>query len=316
MRSTFIVIINAAAGTGHESALADKLTAIFAANGAAAEIVLAHGGNEIIGSARAAVAQRPDAVVAGGGDGTISAVASMLVGTGMPLGVLPLGTLNHFAKDMGVPAELDAAVRAIVHGNVKRIDVGEVNQRIFLNNSSLGIYPDIVREREKQQRRLGRGKWLSFGWATLATLRAYPFLHVHMEMASNKERPSVNGAGRMWKTPFVFIGNNEYLMEGFRIGERAALDRGMLSVYVAQRTGRWGLLRLAMHALFGRLDQVKDFNALRTTEMRIESRHRRLRVATDGEVTVMNTPLHYKIRAGALQVIVPDEDSAADPGTV
>lgn len=359
MRARCIVIVNAAAGIEHDPSLADRLTAMFAAHGAVAELVLAQSGQEIIDCARAAAARTPDAVIAGGGDGTVGAVASMLVGTDIPLGVLPLGTLNHFSKDMGIPPVLDAAVHTIVHGRVKRIDVGEVNQRIFLNNSSLGLYPDIVRERQKQQRRLGRGKWLSFAWATLATLRLYPFLHVRMKMPQAQLLPPVaqtqplppvaqteallpgirtatplpvsrteewtptqpcqapgqpSNEVRMCKTPFVFIGNNAYLMEGFRIGARNALDAGVLSVYLAQRTGRWGLLRLAVHALFGRIDQVKDFSALSTKEMRIESRHRRLRVATDGEVTVMATPLLYKIRAGALQVIVPDENVTTDPG--
>jgi diacylglycerol kinase family enzyme len=236
-------------------------------------------------------------VVAGGGDGTINAVASVLVGTGVAFGVLPLGTLNHFAKDIGVPLDLDGAVATIASGVSKKVDVGEVNGQIFLNNSSLGLYPDIVRDREKQQSRLGRGKWLAALWATLGALRRYPFLSVRLRLDDGQEHAR--------RTPFVFIGNNAYTMQGFSIGERARLDAGKLSLYVAQRPGRLGLLRLGWSALCGRLAQERDFDVLDAAGFDIDTRHKRIRVATDGEVTVMATPLRYTIRPGALNVIVP-----------
>jgi diacylglycerol kinase family enzyme len=209
---------------------------------------------------------------------------------------LPLGTLNHFAKDLCIPLALDQAIANLAHGKALKIDVGEVNQRIFLNNSSLGLYPDMVRDREKQQRRLGRGKWLACGWATLAALRRYSFLSVRL---------CVDGEQHARRAPFVFIGNNEYVMQGFDIGERRRLDGGALSLYVAQRPGRLGLLRLALRAVFGRLAQARDFDMLLATDIEIATRHKRLRVATDGEVTIMATPLRYRIRTGALTVIVP-----------
>jgi diacylglycerol kinase family enzyme len=111
------------------------------------------------------------------------------------------------------------------------------------------------------------------------------------------------------RTPFVFVGNNEYLMERLNIGGRDRLDRGLLSLYVTNRTGRWGLVRLAVRALFGRLRNEKDFLALLASEVTIETRHRRLRVAFDGEVDVMPTPLHYQSRPGALLVMVPDNEN-------
>lgn len=253
-------------------------------------------------AAQDAIAVGKAMVVAGGGDGTINAVASVLVDTGMPFGVLPLGTLNHFAKDLNIPIDLDGAIANLAQGRRVKVDVGEVNGQIFLNNSSLGLYPDIVRDREKQQRRLGRGKWMAFGWATVAALRRYPFLSVHLLL---------NGQRHQRQTPFVFIGNNEYLMEGFNIGERECINRGKLSLYVAQRPGRLGLVRLALHALFGRLARLKDFDVVLAREVDIETRHKRLRVSTDGEVTVMATPLRYRIRAAALTVVVPAIDPAA-----
>lgn len=296
MSTAIHVIINASAGCGYcaqwSAALFDKFKAL----DFEPTITLAKGGAELSAAAAKAREQGVAIVAAGGGDGTINAVASQLVGSSTVLGVLPLGTLNHFAKDLGIPLELDLAIANLAHGKPVMIDVGEVNERIFLNNSSLGLYPDIVRDREKQQRRLGRGKWLACGWAALAALRRYPFLSVRL---------MVDGERHARRTPFIFIGNNEYVMQGFDIGARRRLDGGALSLYVAQRPGRLGLLRLALHALFGRLAQARDFDVLLAPDIEVETRHKRLRVATDGEVTIMATPLRYRIRAGALAVMVP-----------
>ncbi|MBC7501468.1 MAG: sphingosine kinase [Herminiimonas sp.] len=297
-----MVIVNASAGSGYDNAWSTQLADYFLAAGMKAEINLAKSGADMIDVARKAVADGCRIVVAGGGDGTINAVASVLVGSDVMLGVLPLGTLNHFAKDLGIPLILEDAVRVIAGRQAIRVDTGEVNGRLFLNNSSLGLYPDIVRDREKQQRRLGRGKWLAFTWATVAALRRYPFLNVLLHL---------NGTEQRIRAPFIFVGNNHYRMEGFNIGERDALDSGELSLYVANRTGRFGLLALALHALFGKLKQAKDFNMLQARDILIETRHNRLRVATDGEVTVMTTPLRYVMRPASLHVIVPPSSTSS-----
>ena len=296
MPSPIAVIINACAGAGYTPEWVDNLTKIFRSGGFDVQVTLARDGAEIIDTVNRAIAEKPSTIVAGGGDGTINAVAAALVGTEIALGVLPLGTLNHFAKDMHIPLDLEDATHTIIAGHTIKVDVGEVNGRIFLNNSSLGIYPSIVRDRENQQKRLGRSKWTAFGWATLTILRRYPFLNVRV-IANGKEHSRL--------TPFVFIGNNEYLMEGFNIGQRKSLDAGLLSLYMTQRTGRLGLLRLALRALFGRLRQAKDFDVLTAQEIQIEVHHSHMRIATDGEVNMMDTPLDYRVRSGALRVIVP-----------
>jgi diacylglycerol kinase family enzyme len=293
------IIINAASGSDDKQGVGERLGELFAARGLDARITLARSGDEIIEETRRALREDCDPLVAGGGDGTINAVASQLVGTTRTLGVLPLGTLNHFAKDLGIPLDMEGAAANLVEGHVERVDVGEVNGRIFLNNSSLGLYPSIVRHREKQQERLGRGKWPAFVWATLSVLRRYPFLSVRLSTDTEEMRRH---------TPFVFVGNNEYEMESFNVGARSCLNAGHLSLYTAHRTGRLGLLRFALRALFGGLREEKDFDALCTTEVWVETRRNRLRVATDGEVTVMRTPLHYRVLPGALRVIVPQRE--------
>ena len=294
--SGLAVIINASAGQGHDQTLVQSLHQQFDVHGLRPDVVLAHSGEEMISAAQSALARGVDTIVAGGGDGTINAVASVVADSAAVFGVLPMGTLNHFAKDLKIPLALDGAIAVIAQGKARRVDVGEVNERIFLNNSSLGLYPDIVRDRERQQSRLGRGKWLAFCWATLAALRRYPFLSVRVQMGADSHAR---------RTPFVFIGNNEYTMQGFNIGVRERIDAGHLSLYVAQRPTRLGLVRLALSALLGRLKQARDFDVLHSGELLVETRHKRLRVATDGEVTVMNTPLRYRIRPGALKVLAP-----------
>jgi YegS/Rv2252/BmrU family lipid kinase len=290
-----IVIVNSRSGPGHENGIAERLTNAFAAGGAEVQISLASNGAEVSRLAQAAAKSDADVVVAGGGDGTVNSIAAAIIETDKALGVLPFGTMNHFAKDLLIPLELEGAVETILHGKVTQIDIGAVNDHIFINNSSLGLYPSIVREREKHQR-LGWGKWPAFVWAAFGVLRRYPFLDIQIGVDGSEERR---------RTPFIFIGNNEYEMETLNIGHRACLDKGQLSLYITNRISRLDLIRLAFHALFGGLRQEKDFIAMCTKEVRINTKHRRLRVALDGEVTVMTPPLHYRTRPGALRVLTP-----------
>jgi diacylglycerol kinase family enzyme len=279
-----------------------RIVELFKALGEAPRIIQPDGENDIVSVAREAANSRDEIIVAAGGDGTISAVASALAGTDKILGVLPIGTLNHFAKDLGIPLDLETAVRMIKEGKVAAVDAGEVNGRIFINNSSLGIYPQIVSRREAQQERLARGKWPAFLWATVQAFRRFPFLDL---------RVTFEGRQLSRKTAFLFVGNNEYEIAGFKLGSRACLNAGKLGLYLSHRTGRLGLFRLALHALFGRVDQAKDFEAFCVAEARIETSRRRLLVARDGEVEWIETPLQYRIRPHALRVLVPREKVAA-----
>ena len=215
------VILNASAGNGCNAEFADSLAARFQSRGLGVRVTLAATGEELIEAARRAVAEGVKTIVAGGGDGTLNAVASALQGSDVAFGILPLGTLNHFAKDLGIPLVLDEAIAVISEGHCIRVDVGEVNGRIFLNNSSLGLYPDTVKSRERQQRQLGRSKWVAFFWAAVAALRRYPFLDLKMD---------VDEQAYQRRTRFVFIGNNSYRMQGFNLRERELLDEGMRSL--------------------------------------------------------------------------------------
>ena len=291
-----MVVLNARSGTGSGPEQLALLRELFALEGVAAEFVLAHGGEEMFAAIDRACARGIQLVVAAGGDGTQSAVASRLVGKPMVQGVLPLGTLNHFAKDLGVPLKLADAVRTLAKGRVLEVDVGEVNGRIFINNSSLGLYPEIVRERELQQLRLGKSKWRALASATLHATEGRPGMAV---------RVAADGEQQVRRTPFVFIGNNRYTMEGLAIGARESLQGGELSLYLGRRRGRLALMQMALRALTRRLRQDEDFELLTGDTFVITTTDPRIRVATDGEVCMMDTPLHYRIRPRALRVLVP-----------
>jgi len=293
--SSLTCILNSTSGCHPGPELREKLSRILAENGAPARILLAPSGAEITELARRAVNEKSQVIVAGGGDGTVNAVAKELLGTSLTLGVLPLGTWNHFAKDLHIPQDLEGAARNLITGRAMRVDVGEVNGRIFLNNSSLGIYPRMVRERDEEQRR-GRNKWLAFLDASISVLENYLPLHVRLR---------ANGKNFSRTTPFVFIGNNKYEMEGLHIRGRRRLDAGELCLYVSNRAGRVDLLRLAFLAVFGWLREASDLDVLITKEITIETRRLQIGVATDGELNQMNTPLNYLIHPGALQVIAP-----------
>jgi len=293
-----IVILNAGAGppSNGGNGMRSKIAEAFNAVGMSADIMEVSAGDRLIPTIRKALHKNDEVIIAAGGDGTVSAVAGEMADAGKTMGVLPLGTLNHFAKDVGIPLELDAAVRTLANGRTQPVDVAEVNGRVFVNNSSLGIYPRIVVHRDRQQHQLNRSRWSAFAWATVLAFRRFPFLRL---------RISVEGQELDRRTAFLFVGNNEYVMSGFGIGGRSHLNSGKLGLYLTQRTGRFGLLRLALRALFGRVSQAKDFDAFTVEEATIESRHKRLLVATDGEVTQMQPPLCYRSRPGALRVIVP-----------
>ena len=290
------IVLNIASGGSHGQVTYNEVRRLFSLHGIEADILTAEDGKGLEAQVREALRTSPEVVVAAGGDGTVSTVAALLRGTGVALGVLPAGTLNHFARDLGIPTDLEGAVAAIAQGAPVDVDVGEVNGRTFVNNASLGLYPQIVRHRKRRQELYGHGKYWAMLGATLTVLGRNPFLRLKLQLDDRVER---------CRTPFVFIGNNDYVMEGFSIGTRSSLRDGKLSIYTTQRRTRGGLVRLAFRALLGRLSQAKDFAVNSASSVRIDSKRRYMLVATDGEVTAMETPLNFRVLPGALSVILP-----------
>lgn len=302
-RATVEVLLNARAGVPAPENLVQDVLRHFSARGVHANVRSLRSGTELVAAARRALATKPDVVVAGGGDGTLGAVAGVLAGSGVPFGVLPLGTLNHFAKDAGIPLDLASAVETVCRGRATPVDVGRVNGHVFLNNSSLGLYPRAVRKRNALRHGLRHGKWPASVWAAAWVLRRFPFMDV---------RVHVKGEVLERRTPLVFVGNNSYELDGLRLGSRKRLDAGHLSVYIIDRTDRTGLLGLAARVLVGRLRQSGDFEMLCATHIEVKTRKQRVTVATDGEVERLAAPLNYALDKLALRVIVPEIRAEAD----
>ena len=296
MGTVFAVLLNAASGSANRARLREDLDTLFAEAGLEARV------RELTPSLRhcprgAGGARRTSRGAGrGGGDGTVSAIASVLAGTPTPLGVLPLGTLNHFAKDAGIPLDLPGAVRTIAERRTTRVDVGRVNGRIFVNNSSLGVYPSLVEARERLRAR-GMWKWTALALATADVLRR------EGEMTIWLERDRTRIAAR---TPFVFVGNNEYLVEGIRLGARTRLDAGRLYAYFAPPVRTRDLPKLFARALVGTARREHALESISGRELWIDTPFApAFQVACDGEVLTLASPLHYESWPGALTVFAP-----------
>ena len=280
-------------------ALRERVAAAFAGEGVEAEVVLAEGegiGREIERALGRARAGEIDGVVVGGGDGTVGSAAGLLAGTDVPLGVLPLGTLNHFAKDLGMPLEVERACAAIAAGRTRRVDVAEVNGRVFVNNSAVGLYPYMVIDRERRQDHSGLGKWPAMTLAFLRAVRHFP---------RRRLRVCVEGWTRPYRTPCLFVGNNAYDMSLLSM-RRQRLDGGQLWLFVAGHQDRLAFMWLAARIAVGGLEREGNFETVSTPSAEILSRASRLHVSTDGEVQRLQPPLRYRSRPGDLVVFAPE----------
>lgn len=237
-----------------------------------------------------------DIITASGGDGTINGVAAIIKNSDAALGVIPSGTFNHFAKDAGIPLGFEEAVLNLVNGQVAFIDYGSVNDKIFLNNSSIGQYPITVLAREVGRKRTNINKKLAMVLASIKTALKYPLIEIAVDSQSEAEAI---------KTPLVFIGNNYYDMSPLSIGKRRGLDSGKLYAYGSKCTNLFCSLHLSILALFNMSKLSSKFELVPFTDAVINSKSKRLPIAVDGEIYRMNTPLHYKMNHRALKVILP-----------
>src|SRR5215218_5753655 len=311
-----LVLLNEKSGTLASSATHDepqRIKAGFESRGLRADVKSVDPA-KLRETARAAKEGGYAAVVAGGGDGTLNAIAGALLGSEMPFAVLPLGTHNHFAKEMKVPLDLDAAVAALADaiskGQVKDLDVGTVNDRLFLNFSGIGLHPQLVRQREVEHKAIKRHhvlrsvlrkftKILALLFAFLRSLRRLPVMRVLI---------TSGGSGETVRrvTPSVVVCNNPYQMKVFGLENVSYTDRSVLNVYVARATGPIGLVRLLLASAFRRLDNVREFETISQQSVRINvHRRRNVTVSIDGEVVEMKTPLEYGVRRAGLKVVVP-----------
>lgn len=290
------VILNEKAGTlaASQDIGATEIDAEFARAGRPVRTLVAPAGG-LAPALRAAIAERPPVVFVGGGDGTLSLAAGLLADTGIALGPLPLGTLNHFAKDLGVPTDWREAVAALAQAPVREVDVGEVNGRVFLNNCSLGVYAEAVRERDALRRRHGFGKWRAMtlaSWKTFRRLR-----RMRLEIATRE------GATPL-RTPILVMSNNRYSGHVLDGSVRARLDEGALWLHTTRLHQHFPLLRLVLQALRRRLDEVDHLETRSLTEATITTRST-VPIAIDGELVPLEAPLRFRVRPRALRVLAP-----------
>jgi diacylglycerol kinase family enzyme len=291
------VVINAASGSalGHPEVAAEVMRHLQAAGLDAVIIPPQPAG--LLARLDAAVALGADAVVVGGGDGTITAAAARLIGGRVALGILPLGTMNMLAKDLGIPLALPAAAAAVAQGTIHAIDVAEVNGHIFLCSSVIGSPSRLGRHRERQR-----------GRASLRTRFAFALAALRAEWRHRPMRLSVSIEGgrivRLW-TRALAVANNRYA-EGFGLMmARPRLDRGELALYVARRYGAWWWVKLMVGMFLGSWRGAKLVHERTATQVTIGSARAGLRVMNDGEALLLRPPLVYRIHPGALRVIVP-----------
>src|SRR4051794_19274737 len=292
------VLINRGGGAASaDPKIGDKVVQALKDAGVEAKVELV-GGGECAIRCRAIAERGDEMLVVGGGDGTISAAASALVGTETLLGILPLGTLNHFARDLGIPTRLEEAAALIGSRPERQVDVAQMNDRIFVNNSAIGLYPLLVVDRDSQRRNLGRPKAMAMVIASVRTL--VRFGHQRLTLTVNDREGQVD-------TPLLFVGNNDYRMDLPAAGQRESLDDGQLCVLVMRKKTRRSFIAASVRALFNR-SRADDMVRLDGVErLRVSSRKRSLAVSLDGEVVRAEPPLDYRIRHKALRVVAPSQ---------
>ena len=286
------VIVNASGGTAASlgDKLAETIEAAFAKAGQPIALEL------VAGDKLAAAVERhagKRVVAVGGGDGTLGSAAGVLAGTRTALAILPLGTRNHLAKELGIPEDLAEAAAVAAKGRHRQIDIGSAGDRVFVNNASLGIYTRLVRERDQRK----GPKWFKTIPAALATMRHWRRQHFDL---------TIDSQPRPLKTPLLFIGNNAYSLEAGRVGERHSLSDGALSLYAVSARTPLGLAAFAARALIGRADAAADFEELTDAKSVVVNGSGRIDVGLDGEVLKLALPITFRILPGALSVVVPE----------
>ncbi|SHE34525.1 diacylglycerol/lipid kinase family protein [Devosia limi] len=291
------VILNANAGTANAIGVTeDELEALFSANGLEATID-ARSAVPMQERIDAAMASAAEVIVAAGGDGTITALAAALVGSDKGLAILPLGTVNALAKDLKIPLELPEAVAALATGVSQRIDVGEVNGRVFLHKVVIGLIPGVAAAREHIRGRRDAGAKIGFLRHFFRRLARARRIAVAMQTS--------DGATRVERVQAVAVSNNAYDEGPGQFFSRQSLDRGTLTLYVLSHFTVFDFIRLTTGMLLGRWrhDQVLTVDSV--TSVTITTRKPLIKVMFDGEVEMLETPLAFKTRPLALSVIVP-----------
>ncbi len=299
----FAVILNADSGDGDHGASPEAIEKLFNERGCAARIRPLRAGDNIADAVSKAIASGAKCVVAAGGDGTICGTAGTLVGTGVELGVIPLGTFNFFARGFGIPQSVEEAVDAVCFGTSRPINLGSVNGAVFLNNASLGLYASILARREGIYRKWGRSRLAAY-WSVLATMAT-----VHRPLTM---RITIDGEVRRDKSPMIFVATSAYQLDEFGIEGADAIRSGEFAVLLAPNCGRFRLIGKALLIALRGVREGRDFTLLTGKNVVVETHRSSALVARDGERERMTPPFTFRLLEGAIELRVPDSAKPRD----
>jgi diacylglycerol kinase family enzyme len=301
--SPLYIVLNAGSGSDDAQATRATITEILSAAGRRHELLLIEPGAAVdCVAARAVELARAagGAVVAAGGDGTISAVAQAVLPAGLPFGVLPQGTFNYFSRTHGIPADTTLATQALLRAQLQPVQAGQVNELVFLVNASVGLYPQLLEDREAYKQRFGRSRLVAF-WAGLVTLlQGYRPLRLHL---------ACQGAERDVRTPTLFVANNALQLEQIGVAEAGVLDQGQLVALVLKPIGTLAMLGLLLRGAIGRLGEADDVQHFGFEQLTVQPAARRrgarVKVATDGEIHWLPAPLQFRVAPQPLWLLAP-----------
>lgn len=300
------IVLNSSAGTllnlDQQQVMAD-IRAAFTQAGHVVECVCVPG-KDVEATIDKAARSDADVLVVGGGDGTIKTGAKAALAHGKAFGVLPLGTMNLLARDLGLPLELAPAIEALADAELAPMDVAYINGEPFLNNAVIGLYARMVHERENMRRRRGWRKWPAMAWALVKTIADNQRLTVTLSLDG--------GRVERFDTPMLAVANNAYV-EGYGpVPHRERLDAGHLSLYVGRHQTRWQLVLLFLRALRSRWGNDPDLIVHHVHSATVHASGRHLRVAVDGELERRGTPLRFTIDPKRLQIWRPRAGSVVE----
>ena len=306
----FLILLNPGSGANDAATARATIAAVLDGGGAAHSFVeLAEPAR--IGEVAAQCVRRAQAegatVVAAGGDGTINAVVRAVLGSGCSFGVLPMGTFNYFSRTHGIPEDLAEATRVLLGARVAQVQVGQVNERVFLVNASLGLYPQLLEDREAAKLQFGRSRLVAFGSALKTLLRSHRVLHLQLRS---------DGAEKSVATPTLFVGNNRLQLEQIGIAESACLAHGRLAAIALRPVSAPGMLGLALRGSLGLLGDAEHVVSFPFRSLEVGTARGttpRIKVATDGEVSRMRLPLHFQVAAATLPLLCPATEAAPTP---
>lgn len=291
-RAPFLIVLNPASGSDDAAESCAAVEQALQAAGRPYRLLLPDQGSLADRARQAVELARAEhgAVIAAGGDGTLNAVAQAVLGSGRPFGVLPQGTFNYFGRSHGIPTDTAAAVQNLLQASLEPVQVGLVNERVFLVNASLGLYPEMLEQREALKQRYGRNRAVAFAAGIATLLRGYRQLHIEVERA---------GKAHTVRTPTLFVGNNRLQLEQIGIDEAPALDARRLVAILPRPVGTLAMLKLALSGALGRLGESEEVDSFGFTELRVRPAHafgpKRMKVACDGEIAWQRAPLLFRV---------------------